>query len=873
MSTAYHPETNGQSERTILKLEDMLRTCVMDFGGSWDTHLPLVEFFYNNSYHKSIKCAPFEDMYGQKCRSPVIWAEVGESQLIGPEIVQETTKKIVQIKERLKSTRSRQKSYADKRRKPLEFKVEDRVLLTISPWKGVSNLKKCLADSDVQVPLEEIEIDENLRFVKEPIEIVERDVKKLKQKRIPLVKVCWNSRQGAEYTWEREVQFKTKYPHLFTPTSSAVASLTLGTRVPLGGSTIGLRKFSILLVIMELLMEKLDDLEINIKFREGLSGLKYKVNAAKGVNAASKEVSIAEDMDQDYAHMVAASKVPMLKSSEFELWRIRIEQYIQMIDYALWEVKENGATLPKIAVVEGVEKVEPITSAEDKAQRRLEDAKLLLEAVEKRFGRNAATKKTQRNLLNQFELLDEKLSQEDVNQKLLKSLSPEWNTHAVMWRNKLILASYKTKIKNSISLPLHLLHMDLFGPTFVKSRMKKMYCLVVTDDYSRFKWIFFLATKDETSGIHKSFITRIENLVDHKVKVIRCDNGTEFKNKEMNQFCEIKGILRQFSVARTPQQNGVAKRRNRTLIEAVRTMLANSKFLTTFWAEAINTTCYVQNRVLVVKPHNKIPYKLFHGRTPTLSFMRPFGCPATILNTIDHLGKFDDKADEGFFVRYSLNSKAFRVFNSRTRIVEENLHIRFSESIPNAVGSRPDWLFNIDALTRTMNYEPIVAGTQSIGFAGTNASDNVVQARKSMIGSLMYLTSSRPDIMFAVCQPKLGLWYPKDSPFDLVAYTDSDYARASLDRKSTIGFQNLGYDAAHKDMGDLATPNESSSQGTTSSVVPLPRNHGDTLLQLAKVESSGDEEDLGEDATKQGRRINAIDADKDITLVNVQEKS
>ncbi|GKA87270.1 putative ribonuclease H-like domain-containing protein [Tanacetum coccineum] len=205
-------------------------------------------------------------------------------------------------------------------------------------------------------------------------------------------------------------------------------------------------------------------------------------------------------------------------------------------------------------------------------------------------------------------------------------------------------ASCKSKTKNSISLPLHLLHMDLFGPTFIKSLMKKMYCLVVTDDFSRFTWVFFLATKDETSGILKSFITGIENLVDHKVKVIRCDNGTEFKNKEMNQFCEMKGILRQFSVARTPQQNRVAERRNKTLIEAARTMLADSKLPTTFWAEVVNTACYVQNRVLVVKPHNKTPYELFHGRTPTLSFIRPFGCHVTILNTIDHLAKFDGVA-------------------------------------------------------------------------------------------------------------------------------------------------------------------------------------------------------------------------------------
>ncbi|GJY14421.1 putative ribonuclease H-like domain-containing protein [Tanacetum coccineum] len=192
----------------------------------------------------------------------------------------------------------------------------------------------------------------------------------------------------------------------------------------------------------------------------------------------------------------------------------------------------------------------------------------------------------------------------------------------------------------------------------------------------------------------------------------------------MNQFCEIKGILRQFSVAITPQQNEIAKRRNRTLIEAVRTMLADSKLPTTFWAEAVNTACYVQNRVLVVKPHNKTPYELFHGRTPTLSFMRPFGCPVTILNTIDHLGKFDGKADEGFFVGYSLNSKAFRVFNSRTRIVEENLHIRFSENTPNVVSSGPNWLFDIDTLTKTMNYKPIVADPKSSHDDGSKPSSD-----------------------------------------------------------------------------------------------------------------------------------------------------
>nr|GEX27473.1 putative ribonuclease H-like domain-containing protein [Tanacetum cinerariifolium] len=520
------------------------------------------------------------------------------------------------------------------------------------------------------------------------------------------------------------------------------------------------------------------------------------------------------------------------------------------------------------------------------------------------------------------------------------------------------------------------------------------------------------ATKDETSGILKSFITRIENLVDDKVKVIRCDNKTKFKNREMNQFCEMNGILRQFSVARTPQQNGVTERRNKTLIKAARTVLAGFKLPTTFLAEVVNIACYVQNRVLVVKPHNKAPYELFQCRTPTLSFMRPFKYPVTILNTIDHLGKFDGKTDEGFFVVYSLNTKAFRVFNTITRRVKENLHIRFSESTPNVEtlsakdyillplwttntscfqdtksshddGSKPSSddgkkvdedprkenecndqekednvnnTNNVNTVSSTVNvagtnkdnklpFDPNMPALEDVSIFNFSSDDEnngpvadmnnldttiqvsrittttihkdlpldqvirdfqlATQTRKmsknlkehefvstiqqrtnhkdlqnclfacflsqeepkkkkkdgifisqdkyvaeilkkfgftevktvstpietqkplhkdedgeevyvhmyrSMIGSLMYLTSLRPDIMFAVCDcaryqvslkvshlhavkrilkylkghPKLGLWYLKDSPFDLVAYTDSDYAEASLDRRLSI---------------------------------------------------------------------------------------
>ncbi|GKA70202.1 putative ribonuclease H-like domain-containing protein [Tanacetum coccineum] len=232
-------------------------------------------------------------------------------------------------------------------------------------------------------------------------------------------------------------------------------------------------------------------------------------------------------------------------------------------------------------------------------------------------------------------------------------------------------ASYKTKLVNSINKPLHMLHMDLVGPTNVKSLMKKSYCLVVTGDFR---------------------------------------------------------IKREFSVARTPRQNGVAERKNRTLIEAVRTMLVDSMLPTTFWAEVVNIVSYVLNMVLVIKPHNKTPYELICGRPPLIDFMKPFGCLVTILNTRDHLSKFDGKADEGYFVGYSVVSKSMRVFNKRTRIVEETLNIRFLENTPNVKGNGPDWLFDVDSLTISMNYVPVAAGNK------TNGSINTVSTPVSTAG-------------------------------------------------------------------------------------------------------------------------------------------
>ncbi|GJU56756.1 putative reverse transcriptase domain-containing protein [Tanacetum coccineum] len=185
---------------------------IIQFGGNWDIHLPLAEFSYNNSYHSSIRCASFEALYGRKCRSPVLWAEIGESSFIGPKLVQETTDKVVLIKEKFKATRDRQKSYADNRRKPLKFEILERIgpvayqlrlpeeLCSVHDTFHVSNLKKCLADANLHVPWDEIKIDKTLRFVEEPVEIMDREVRSLKRSKISLVKVCWNSKRGPEFT-------------------------------------------------------------------------------------------------------------------------------------------------------------------------------------------------------------------------------------------------------------------------------------------------------------------------------------------------------------------------------------------------------------------------------------------------------------------------------------------------------------------------------------------------------------------------------------------------------------------------------------------------------------------------------------------------
>ena len=259
-STAFHPQTDGQTERLNQVLEDMLRACVIEFPGSWDSHLHLMEFAYNNSFQATIGMAPFEALYGKCCRTPVCWSEVGEHRLMGPELVRSTNEAIQKIRARMQTAQSRQKSYADVRRKDLKFDVGEKVFLKVAPMKGVmrfekkgklsprfvgpfeilervgvvayrlalppslsavhnvfhvSMLRKYVADTSHVVDYEPLEIDEHLSYVEQPVEILAREVKMLRNRSIPLVKVLWRNHRIEEATWEREEEMRTRYPELF----------------------------------------------------------------------------------------------------------------------------------------------------------------------------------------------------------------------------------------------------------------------------------------------------------------------------------------------------------------------------------------------------------------------------------------------------------------------------------------------------------------------------------------------------------------------------------------------------------------------------------------------------------------------------------
>ncbi|XP_075478913.1 uncharacterized protein LOC142519768 [Primulina tabacum] len=266
---------------------------------------------------------------------------------------------------------------------------------------------------------------------------------------------------------------------------------------------------------------------------------------------------------------------------------------------------------------------------------------------------------------------------------------------------KQVRSTFKSRGRNSSARCLELLHMDLFGPILVTSLGGKKYTLVVIDDFSRFTWVTFLNSKDQTTDQLIKLLKRLQNERSEANDRIRSDRETEFLNQFLSSYLEDHGIKHELSAARSPQQNGVAERRNRTLKEAARTMLAEYSISQRFWAEAINTVCYTQNRSMINKNHEKTTYEISTGKQPEVGYFRIFGCKCFIhINGKTHLTAFDVKADNGIFLGYSAVSKAYRAYNQRTLTVEESIHIVFDKSSichNNSSNSIHDLINNLDA--------------------------------------------------------------------------------------------------------------------------------------------------------------------------------
>ncbi|GJU36593.1 retrovirus-related pol polyprotein from transposon TNT 1-94 [Tanacetum coccineum] len=458
---------------------------------------------------------------------------------------------------------------------------------------------------------------------------------------------------------------------------------------------------------------------------------------------------------------------------------------------------------------------------------------------------------------------------------------------------KQVHESHKAKNMVSTSKCLELLHMDLFGPSAVQSYGGNFYTLVIVDDYSRYTWTRFLKHKNEAFDHFEILSKKIQNQKGCPIISIRTDHGREFDNEvQFGAFCDANGITHNFSAPRTPQSNGVVERKNRTLQEMSRTLLNEQSIPQKFWCNAVDTSTYILNRILIRPFLGKTPYELFKGRKPNLEYFKVFGCKCFILNTKDYLTKFDPKSTEGIFLGYSPNSKAYVVLNKETMKVEESLNVKFDETPPpNSPPLVDDDLLEVDIIENqrkdlevkeneplnkqisnikeskdhplgtvigNLNQRTIRSQVQNQSkffcFVSSVEPKNIKEAiqdkswtmkfglengkpiktpvssetkltrdeegepiddtkYRGMIGSLLYLTASRPNIMFNVClcarfqeTPKtshleaikrifhyikgtshLGLWYPKGTSLESIVYANSYYAGDYVDQKSTSG--------------------------------------------------------------------------------------
>nr|GEY52904.1 integrase, catalytic region, zinc finger, CCHC-type, peptidase aspartic, catalytic [Tanacetum cinerariifolium] len=997
MSTAYNPETNGQSERTIQTLEDMLRACAIDFGKGCVNHLPLVEFSYNNSYHATIKAAPFEALYGRKCRSLVCWTEV------------------------------REKSYADLKRKPMEFQVGDKVMLKVSPWKGVvrfgkrrklnprvhntfhvSNLKKCHADEPLAVPLDGLHFDDKLHLVEEPVEIMNREVKRLKRSRIPLVKVRWNSKRvfqkgddpidainhmmsfliavvtSRDEAWfkdkmllvqaqangqvlhEEELKFlvdpgiaETQSTHYVVTNNAAYqaddldaynsdcneinsAKIALMANLSHYGSdnlvevhnqdnvtnnvihqdvqamsiyeqsnimnqseieitsdsniisysqymnesqyetvqnssssaqqddlilsVIEQLKTQVInctrinqdnknyleidnfkhtlsehLIEKESLEQKLTLLKMDFQKEESrnidrelalekqvkeLNNIVFKRNqSAQTVHMLNKpqffydhftqqalgfqnpcylkkaqqlepklydgsviqktDAIVIRDSeetlmleDESHSKILKKQKDPMMSKKKTELsaeqafWSQNSGNSKEPSLSTSTTIVEVPKELPKVSMSQEKDTVimnlkERIKSLsghvkEEKIKRELEEIKTINIELDHRVTKHTQEETaTLREIVENERLLNTLNTSLDYACKYTKRVNlltsasgsqPQGNTKKDRIRktqskakknkledhprtvrpslnnkkgvvntkaissipnsklnvnsdlkcatcNKSKAAKKKVPVSNSkinkslvankkkpnnswgstISNVPSLTVACRLSKLFSESVNGKMYILIIVDDYSRFTWVKCLRSKDEALDFIIKFLKMIQVRLKVPVRRIRTDNETKFVNQTLHEYYEQVGIFHETLVARSPHQNGVIERRNRTLIEAARTMLIYAQAPLFLWAEAMATACYTQNRSIIRLHHRKTPYELLHKKLPDLLFLYVFGALCYPTYDSKNLGKLQPKADIRIFIGYAPTKKAFHIYNRHTRRIVETIHVDFDE--------------------------------------------------------------------------------------------------------------------------------------------------------------------------------------------------
>ncbi|GJR05998.1 putative reverse transcriptase domain-containing protein [Tanacetum coccineum] len=819
MSTGYHPQTDGQ-----------------------------IELLYNNRYHSSVRCASFEALYGIKCRSLIMWAEVGESQLIGPELVQETTEKISQIKDRLKATCDRQKSYADKRRKPLDFSVGDYVLLKVSPSKGVVRFrkkrelaprfvgpfdiieKKCLADPTLQVPLDEIRVDAKLNFVEEPVEILEREFKKLKRSVLYVSNVGNKSSQ-------------------------------------------------------ELILPRID---------QG-------VGSTSGIRACALRNFDLEVMELENTQNNALAKLPMLKLGEYEMWEIRIKQYFQIQDYALWEVIENGnswvpipVTAPETGPSTATKMTVPSTAEEKTCKKndvkarslllmalpnehqltfdQYVDAQSMFAAIKARFGGNEATKKTQKALLKQqyenfnasssesldsiFNRLQKLVSRlailgvvtppEDLNVKFLRSLPSEWDTHVVVWMNKPdfdtmglddLYNNFKIveqKVKKSVGTnndDKNLAFLTTSGASSTNNQMpedeqvlhdelEKMVTQELTakamDDVSRQAFeeekkriasqkktaqatsTNKLSTDRPSVSTDRPFVkTDRSSISTANIPYVSAASTSTGANAGESSFVYLGGKI--------PIDASTLPNADLPIDPNIRTKTISQALQDESWVEAMQEEL-LQFKLQKVWVLVDLPYGKKVIGTKWV-FRNKRDERSIVVKNKARLVAQGFRQEEAFasymgFTVYQMDVKSAFLYGT----IEEEVYVHqppgfVDPAHPNKVYKVIKALYGLHQAPRAW-YETLSSFLMENGFR-----------RGPKIGSSnLLLTVTRPYIMLLFMlsrfqvnpkashlnavkrifrylkhQPKLGLWYPRDSPFELEAYSDSDYGGASLDRKSTTG--------------------------------------------------------------------------------------